>query len=141
MNFAGEIRVAVAAVLAAGFSGCGLSAGPPFHQAPPPPGLVTIYVYRPYHYFQFQDPIVTCGDETLEIYGGSYHAFKARSGEITCSAQDNPAGAVHFDARADQEYYVKEDVRSDMTSTQVKFILMTRTSGLGDAKSCCQEQE
>ena len=124
-------------ILVIATSACGVS-GPPFTREPLPTAGAVIYVYRPYHFFApAKDPAVTCANETVEIEPGGYHSFIANPGPTTCST-DSGEG-LHFDARAREEYYVREEVQSGLT-INVELTLQSRADGLEEIRGCCQKQ-
>ncbi|HXW84087.1 MAG TPA: hypothetical protein VEJ86_06760 [Candidatus Binataceae bacterium] len=119
-------------------SGCGAASGPKFRAEPVPVAGAVVYVYRPYHFFSpATDPAVTCANETIEIQPGGYHAFQAKPGPVTCSA--NSGASVQFEARAREEYYVREEVHSGLL-VNVDLQLASREDGLDEIKSCCEKQ-
>jgi hypothetical protein len=89
--------------------GCAVQ-GQPFEKATSPPGNAVIYVYRPYSYASsLIVPAVTCGEDTVRIGPGGYHAFIVPAGEkIVCSVQTD-AGADEVDFQTERRsYYVRE---------------------------------
>jgi hypothetical protein len=84
--------------------------GPPFERAYAPPHNATIYVYRPYSYAgSLLRPSVTCGDDTVRIGPGGYHAFIVPAGKTICSVQTETADQVEIDADP-RVYYIREEI-------------------------------
>jgi hypothetical protein len=91
--------------------GCAVQ-GRPFERVSPPPAHAVIYVYRPYAYAgSGLRPEVTCGEDTLRIGPGGYHAFIVPAGEkVICSVHTDLASdevEIRTDARV---YYLREDI-------------------------------
>ena len=67
-------------VVATAAFGCAVQ-GQPFEKISSPPGNAVIYVYRPYSYASSLIlPAVTCGEDTVRIGPGGYHAFVVPAG-------------------------------------------------------------
>jgi hypothetical protein len=91
--------------------GCAVQ-GQPFEKISSPPGNAVIYVYRPYSYASsLIVPAVTCGEDTVRIGPGGYHAFVVPAGEkVVCSVQTD-AGADEVDFQTERRsYYVREEL-------------------------------
>jgi hypothetical protein len=91
--------------------GCAVQ-GQSFEKASSPPGNAVIYVYRPYSYASSLIlPAVTCGEDTVRIGPGGYHAFVVPAGEkVVCSVQTD-AGADEVDFQTERRsYYVREEL-------------------------------
>jgi hypothetical protein len=91
--------------------GCAVQ-GPPFEKITSPPGNAVIYVYRPYSYAgSALRPAVTCGEDTVRIGPGAYHAFVVPAGEkVTCSIQTDAGNdEVEFETER-RSYYVREEL-------------------------------
>ena len=91
--------------------GCAVQ-GQPFEKIPPPPGNAVIYVYRPYSYASsLIRPAITCGEDTLRISPGGYHAFIVPAGQkVVCSVQTD-AGSDEVDIQTERRsYYIREEL-------------------------------
>jgi len=102
--------VLLCVVATAGF-GCAVQ-GQPFEKISSPPGNAVIYVYRPYSYASSLIlPAVTCGEDSVLIGPGGYHAFVVPAGEkVACSVQTD-AGADEVDFQTERRsYYVREEL-------------------------------
>jgi hypothetical protein len=98
-------------VVATAAFGCAVQ-GQPFEKISSPPGNAVIYVYRPYSYASSLIlPAVTCGEDTVRIGPGGYHAFVVPAGEkVVCSVQTD-AGADEVDFETERRsYYVREEL-------------------------------
>ncbi|HUO05726.1 MAG TPA: hypothetical protein VMU16_11075 [Candidatus Binataceae bacterium] len=123
-----NILILIAIVLAPVVSGCGVQ-GDAYQQMPAPATKSVVYLYRPYRFFgSGSAPIVTCGHQTIELEAGGYYVFTEEGGQITCTAGD--AGSnLKFDAHADTDYYVREDVVPGSTPGPVQFTLVNAAVG------------
>ncbi|MBF6568383.1 MAG: hypothetical protein IVW54_05850 [Candidatus Binataceae bacterium] len=84
--------------------------GPVFARAYAAPHNATIYVYRPYSYAGvLLRPAVTCGDDTVRIGPGGYHAFVVPTGKTVCSVATETADQVELDADP-RVYYIREEI-------------------------------
>ncbi|HVC44976.1 MAG TPA: hypothetical protein VND20_09175 [Candidatus Binataceae bacterium] len=84
--------------------------GPAFARAYAAHNNATIYVYRPYSYDGvLLRPAVTCGDETVRIGPGGYHAFVVPAGKTVCSVETEAEDQVELgtDPRV---YYIREEI-------------------------------
>jgi hypothetical protein len=98
--------VIVGSIVAAG---CAVQ-GTPFQKSPLQPAQQVIYVYRPYSYAgSLVKPSVTCGDETVRIGPGGYHAFVVPEGKTLCSVETETADEVEIPADA-HVHYIREEI-------------------------------
>jgi hypothetical protein len=90
--------------------GCAVE-GTPFEKITSPPGNAVIYVYRPYSYGSSAlRPAVTCGEDTVRIGPGGYHAFIVPAGEkVSCTIETDTADEVEFQTER-RSYYVREEL-------------------------------
>jgi hypothetical protein len=123
----------------AGLSAAGCFAqGPAFKRTPPGSTRAIVYVYRPYHLTgSADDPMVTCGHDTIAIRSGGYHAFIAEPGTITCTTD---AGArVSFEVRPEQEYFVREKVAMKLGPDTPSLVKVGHGEGMDEISSCVQD--
>jgi hypothetical protein len=134
---ANRLAIPIIAFVALLLAGC-FAEGEAFKRVPPSTTKGIVYVYRPYHLTgSANDPMVTCGHDTLAIRSGGYHAFVADPGTITCTTD---AGAsVSFEVRPEQEYFVRERVAMEMPADRVSLVKVGRGTGLDEIDSCVQE--
>lgn len=134
----------LAAILFCGASvfatGCAVQ-GRPFEKVPPPPAHAVIYVYRPYSYGSSAlRPEVTCGDDTLRIGPGGYHAFIVPAGQkVTCSVHTDSTDEVEIrtDARV---YYIREELGWGWMTGQPHLDPIDTDAAQTEIQSCVQEQ-
>jgi|SRR5271156_2027011 len=91
--------------------GCAVQ-GKPFEKTSSTPGTAVIYVYRPYSYASsLIRPAITCGEDTVRIGPGGYHAFIVPAGQkVVCSVQTD-AGSDEVDIQTERRsYYIKEEL-------------------------------
>jgi hypothetical protein len=132
-------RIAIALALAAGFLAAGCFAeGTAFKRLPPSSTKAVVYVYRPYHVMgSADDPMLTCGHDTLAIRSGGYHAFVTDPGTITCTTD---AGArISFEVRPGQEFFVREDVAIKLGPDTPSLVKVSRGEGMDQISSCVQD--
>jgi hypothetical protein len=92
-------------------TGCAVQ-GRPFERVSPPPANAVIYVYRPYAYAgSALRPEVTCGEDTVRIGPGGYHAFIVPADQkITCTTHSDIA-ADEVEIRTETRvHYLKEEI-------------------------------
>lgn len=130
--------------------GCAVQ-GNPFEKITSPPGTAVIYVYRPYNYVgSALRPDVTCGEDTVRIAPGSYHAFIVPAGEkVICSIQtDGGEDEVEFQTER-RSYYVREELgwgiltgRITIQSNSAPHLNPVDTDvAQTEIKSCCVQEE
>jgi hypothetical protein len=111
------------------FAGCGAQ-GEAYQPAQVPVAKSVIYLYRPYVFYSASTvPIVTCGQESIELEGGGYYSFINDAGPVTCSATTEGSTPLKFEAHAGEEYYVKEEVSAGTISGRTQFTLMSTNAG------------
>ncbi len=128
----GILAVAVCMMLA----GCGAQ-GEPYQPMATPASKSVIYIYRPYQVLSSQaTPMIACGHESIELEPGGYYAFVEDSGPVTCAAATGAKTEYKFDARAGEQYFIKEDVDSVGLGSQVRFSLMNAAVAGDEIKEC-----
>ena len=128
-----EILAAAVCVMLAG---CGAQ-GEAYQPMAIPASRSVIYIYRPYEVLSSQAaPMITCGHESIELESGGYYAFVEDSGPVTCAAATGTKTEYKFDARAGEQYFIKEDVESGGLSTHARFALMNAAVGSEEIKEC-----
>ena len=117
--------------------GCAVQ-GQPFQKAAVPPNNAVIYVYRPYYYAaSLVVPPVTCGDETVRIGPGGYHAFTVPPGHITCSvetAETKDEVEIHAQARV---YYIREHINYGSWTGHAHLNPVDTDEAQGEIQKCC----
>jgi hypothetical protein len=134
-----KFRTFQALILGAiGFVGAGCGpVGDAYQQLPVPVEKSVIYLYRPYVFYTASNaPVVTCGQESIELEGGGYYSFINEAGTVTCSAATDGSTPLKFDAHPGEEYYVKEDVAAAATGGKVQFTLMNTNAGRAEIVAC-----
>jgi hypothetical protein len=132
-------RVATVLAVLAGVSAAGCFAqGEAFKRIPPGNRTAVVYVYRPYHVTgSADDPMVTCGHDTIAIRSGGYHPFIADPGTITCTTD---AGArVSFEVRPEQEYFVREEVAMKLGPDTPSLVKVSHGDGMDQISSCVRD--
>jgi hypothetical protein len=132
-------RFALVLAALAGLAAAGCFAwGQPFKRIPPNSTTAIVYVYRPYHVAgSADDPMVTCGHDTIAIRSGGYHAFIADPGTITC-ATDSGA-RVSFEVRPEQEYFVREGVAMRLGPDAPSLVKVDHGEGMDQITSCVSD--
>jgi hypothetical protein len=111
--------------------------GPPFERISPPPSNAVVYVYRPYHYgSSLLRPAITCGDETVRIGPGSYHAFIVPTGDVTCKVQTETTDVVEFDADP-RAYYIREEFEWGIMTGRPHLNPIDTDEAQSEIQSCC----
>ncbi|HKM99941.1 MAG TPA: hypothetical protein VJX23_05455 [Candidatus Binataceae bacterium] len=104
-----RLCVRVLAALAAIFlAGCAVE-GPAFQKPALTQQQSVVYVYRPYSSFGAAVvPAVNCGDHSIALGPGGYHAFVVDPGTIRCNVYSERTSQVEIDVQPGQEYFVRE---------------------------------
>jgi hypothetical protein len=107
-------RILMTMLLAATIFACGAVVGQEYQPMPPSAGKSVIYIYRPWHFYASgTSPLVTCGQDSIELEAGGYHTFYNDAGPIECSAVGSPNAALKFNADLGRSYYVREDIKPE----------------------------
>jgi hypothetical protein len=107
-------RILILMMLAAMILGCGSVAGQEYQAMPPSASKSVIYIYRPWHFYASgTSPMVTCGQDSIELEAGGYHTFYNDAGPIECSAVGSPNAALKFTADLGRSYYVREEIKPE----------------------------
>ncbi len=124
------IRTLIAILACVMLAGCGAQ-GEQYQARTTPASQAVIYIYRPYGLLSSQtNPMITCGHD-------SFYEFVADSGPITCAATNDPSAVLKFDARAGEQYFIREDVESSgLASSHVRFKLMDADVGRDQISQC-----
>jgi len=131
----GIIAGAVCMILA----GCGAQ-GEAYQPMAIPASKSVIYIYRPYKILSWEaTPMITCGHESIELERGGYYEFVEDSGPVTCAAATGTNAAYKFDARAGEQYFIKEDVDPVGLGSHVRFSLMDAAVAGDEIKECSRQ--
>src|SRR5258708_7455364 len=121
--------------------GCAVQ-GRPFEKVPPPPAHAVIYVYRPYAYGSSAlRPDVTCGEDSVRIGPGGYHAFIVPAGQkVICSVHTDSADEVEIrtDARV---YYIREELGWGVLTGQPHLNPVDNDKAQTEIQSCVDESQ
>jgi hypothetical protein len=137
-------QLAAVLVCSAGISalaiGCAVQ-GRPFEKVSPPPAHAVIYVYRPYAYGSSAlRPDVTCGEDTVRIGPGGYHAFIVPAGQkVICSVHTDTSDEVEIRTEA-RVYYIREELGWGILTGQPHLNPIDTDVAQTEIQSCVQEQ-
>jgi hypothetical protein len=132
------IRTSLAITVCMMLAGCGAQ-GESYQPRGTPASRSLVYIYRPYKFLSSQStPMVTCGHESIELDAGGFDEFIEDTGTVTCAGAGD-AATLTFDARAGEQYFIKQDVETNGLSTQVRFILMDPDVGRDEIKECSRQ--
>jgi hypothetical protein len=107
-------RIPLVMMLAAMLFGCGSVTGQEYQAMPPSATKSVIYIYRPWHFYASgTSPMITCGQDSIELEAGGYHTFYNDAGAIECSAVGSPNAALKFTADLGRSYYIREDIKPE----------------------------
>jgi hypothetical protein len=132
-------RAAAAMLALAGLSAAGCFAqGEPFKRVAPSSTMAIVYVYRPYHVSgSADDPMITCGHDSIAIRSGGYHAFIAEPGTISCSTDGG--ARVSFEVRPEREYFVREEVVMKLGPDAPSLVKVGHDEGMDEISSCVSD--
>ncbi len=117
-------------------AGCGAQ-GEAYQPMAIPASRSVIYIFRPYKFLSLEaTPMVTCRHESIELEPGGYYAFVEDSGPVTCAAATDTKTELKFDARAGEQYFIKEDVDPVGLGSHVRFSLMNAAAAGEEIKEC-----
>jgi hypothetical protein len=136
-----KMNRAVTAILACmTLAGCGAQ-GDAYQPRPTPATQSVIYIYRPYDLLSSQsNPMITCGPESIELETSGFYEFVADSGPMVCAAATDAAAQLKFDARAGEQYFIREDVDSSVLgASHVRFKLMDADVAHDEIKECSRQ--
>ncbi len=120
-------------------AGCGAQ-GEAYQPMATPASRSVIYIYRPYKVLSLEaTPMITCGHESIDLEPGGYYAFVEDSGPVTCAAATDTKTQYKFDARAGEQYFIKEDVDPVGLGSHVRFSLMNAAVGEDEIKESSRQ--
>jgi hypothetical protein len=120
-------------------TGCGAQ-GATYQPMAVPASRSVIYIYRPYKVLSWEaTPMVTCGHESIELERGGYYEFVEDSGPVTCVSATDTNAEYKFDARAGEQYFIKEDVDPVGLGSHVRFSLMDAAVAGDEIKECSRQ--
>jgi len=126
----------LAATICMMLPGCGAQ-GEAYQERATPASQSLVYIYRPYKALTSQStPMVTCGHESIELEPGGFDEFVEDPGTVTCTVAGAATPGFKFDARAGEQYFIKQDVEANGLSTHVRFILMDVDVGRDEIREC-----
>ena len=128
---------AIVAICGVG-AGCGVQ-GEAYQARPVPVSKSVIYLYRPYNFYASAIvPVVTCGQESIELEAGGFYSYALDPGPVLCSATTDTSTQLKFDTHPGEEYYVKEDVSAGNlgSSGSAKFTLVSSAVGRDEIANC-----
>jgi hypothetical protein len=120
-------------------AGCGAQ-GEAYQPRATPASRSVVYIYRPYKFLSSEaTPMITCGHESIELAAAGFYEFVEDSGPVTCAAATDTATEFKFDARAGEQYFIKEDVDSSGLGSHVRFTLMNAAVAGDEIKECSRQ--
>jgi hypothetical protein len=133
------VRALIGILACVMLAGCGAQ-GEAYQPTPPPAAKSVIYIYRPYKFLSSQTiPMITCGHESIELEAGGYYRFEEESEQVTCSVAGDAKSEYKFDAHADEEYFIREEVDTSGLSAQTRFRLVNKAVGHDEIAECSRQ--
>ena len=131
------IRALIVILACVMLTGCGAQ-GEAYQPRTTPASQAVIYIYRPYGLLSSQtNPMITCGHESVELEMSGFYEFVSDGGPITCASTTDASAVLKFDARAGEQYFIREDVESSgLASSHVRFKLMDADVGRDQISQC-----
>jgi hypothetical protein len=109
-----RVRILLVMILALVLFGCGSVVGQEYQPMPPSATKSVIYIYRPWHFYASGTaPMITCGQDSIELEAGGYHTFYNDAGTIDCSAVGSPKTSLKFTADLGRSYYVRDEIKPE----------------------------
>jgi hypothetical protein len=122
-----------------GLIGCAVQ-GRPFEKLSSTPREAVVYVYRPYNYAgSLLRPAVTCGDDTVRIGPGGYHAFVVPVGHVVCNVETETADAVEIDAEP-HAYFIKEEFGWGILTGHPHLNPVDNDKVQSEIQTCCVQE-
>jgi hypothetical protein len=120
-------------------AGCGAQ-GEAYQPRPTPGSRSLVYVYRPYKFLSSQaTPMITCGNESIELEPGGFFEMVEDSGPKTCSIVGEATSEYKFDARPGERYFIKEEVEATGLTTHARLIRMDPDVARDQIKECSRQ--
>jgi hypothetical protein len=120
-------------------AGCGAQ-GAAYQPRPTPGSQSLVYVYRPYKFLSSQaTPMITCGNESIELEPGGFFEMVEDSGPKTCSIVGEATSEYKFDARPGERYFIKEEVEATGLTTHARLIRMDPDVARDQIKECSRQ--
>jgi hypothetical protein len=128
----------LAAAVCLALAGCGAQ-GEAYEPRATPASQSLVYIYRPYTLITSQSiPLVTCGHESVELEPGGFDEFVEDTGTVTCAVAGDTT-TLKFEARAGEQYFIKQYVDTSGLHTHVRLILMDVDVGRDEIKECSRQ--
>lgn len=129
--------------------GCGHPPGSGCERIPVTEAKSIVYVYRDCGYMRGGNDLatlMTCGDDTVDLEGGSYHRYKVEPGAVECAGvvalptvffrKELPLGPVHIDAKPGHDYYLREDIHFGFVWPSVSLTLVDDNVAQAEISHC-----
>jgi hypothetical protein len=119
--------------------GCAVE-GPSWQQAEVLDGKAVVYIYRPYSILGAAIvPSVNCGESSIAVGPGGYHAFHVDAGAASCNSYSEVSSVVNFDVNSGQEYYVKEEMDWGILVAHVHLSLEDAQTARSEIQACARQ--
>lgn len=121
-------------------AGCAVT-GRPFKRVYPGTRRSVIYVYRPYRFAgSLIAPAVTCGNSSVKIGPGGYHAFVVQPGTVRCSVQTEMRDEVELAVAPGTINYIKEEIGWGVLIGHPHLYPMDADKVPMEIRTCCRQQ-
>jgi hypothetical protein len=127
--------VALGALL---LSGCAVQ-GPDYQHVAPQPNKASVYVYRTYPTAGLgsgAQAAINCGDNSVTLGPGGYHRFSVEPGEVLCSSHTENTAQVQLNAKAGEDYYVRQWFSMGFILPQVSLQQVEPEQAQTDLQTC-----
>jgi hypothetical protein len=132
-------HAAALALLATLFVGCAVE-GSSYEMAAIVPAKSAAYIYRPYNIFGgvLEYP-VNCDDHSTSLGPGGYHRLVVDPGHLRCSVHTEVTTAIEFEAKAGENYYIRESLWPGLIRPHVHLDLKSADEAEREIRKCAEQ--
>ena len=134
-----RLAIFTLALLSTLFVGCAVEGNS--YEAPAiAPAKSAVSIYRPYNVFgAVAEYPVSCADHSTSLGPGGYHQFIVDPGYLRCSVHTEVTTAVEFNAKAGENYYIRESIWPGVIRPHVHLDLKSADEAEGEIRKCAQQ--
>jgi hypothetical protein len=132
-------QITALALLSTVFVGCAVK-GHSYETIAAPPAKSSVYIYRPYNVFGgvVEYPI-SCADQSTSLGPGGYRRLVVDPGHLRCSVHTEVTTAVELEARAGENYYIRESIWPGVIRPHVHLDQKSAEEADGEIRKCAEQ--